>query len=89
MHTVSSHGGDQQETWIKAQIEKGDYGNDSELFHDLNRKEQARRDELETIRAALIIGEKSGKSKRTPRDIKNAVLADMGENGRLPTNLRR
>lgn len=75
-----------QEAWIKSQIEHGDYGNDSELFRDLIRKEQSRREEIENIRVALEIGEKSGISNRSPQDIKQAVLAEMSANGQLPSN---
>ncbi|MCV6575110.1 MAG: type II toxin-antitoxin system ParD family antitoxin [Cohaesibacter sp.] len=77
---------DQQEAWIKAQIESGNYGNDSELFRDLIRKEQSRANELETIRAALIAGENSGLSSRTPEEIKQAVIKKMTENGQISTN---
>jgi antitoxin ParD1/3/4 len=75
-----------QEDWVRAQIKKGDYGNDSELFRDLIRKEQERAEELATVRAALSIGEMSGVSQRTPQDIKEAVLADLRANGQLPSH---
>ncbi|WP_322847149.1 type II toxin-antitoxin system ParD family antitoxin [Pseudomonas sp. B33.4] len=52
---------DQQDHWIKAQIEAGHYTNDSEYIRDLIRREQERNAELETIRAALREGESSGK----------------------------
>ncbi|MRV75367.1 type II toxin-antitoxin system ParD family antitoxin [Duganella sp. FT92W] len=51
---------DQQDTWIKAQIEAGHYTNDSEYIRDLIRREQERNAEIETIRAALAEGEASG-----------------------------
>ena len=50
----------QQDGWIKAQIEAGNYTNDSECIRDLIRREQARSAELEAVRAALIEGEASG-----------------------------
>ena len=31
---------DQQDDWIKAQVERGDYTNDSEYIRDLIRREQ-------------------------------------------------
>ncbi len=34
---------DQQDTWVKSVIDSGDYGNDSEYFRDLIRRDQARR----------------------------------------------
>ena len=51
---------DQQDTWIKAQIESGGYTNDSEYIRDLIRREQERSAELDAIRQALIEGEQSG-----------------------------
>jgi antitoxin ParD1/3/4 len=55
---------DQQDDWIKAQIERGHYTNDSEYIRDLIRREQERGAEIEAVRMALIEGEKSGKPKR-------------------------
>ncbi|MBN8440944.1 MAG: type II toxin-antitoxin system ParD family antitoxin [Thauera sp.] len=51
---------DQQDRWIKAQIDAGHYTNDSEYIRDLIRREQARTAQTEAIRAALIEGENSG-----------------------------
>ncbi|NBD21178.1 type II toxin-antitoxin system ParD family antitoxin [Aquabacterium fontiphilum] len=51
---------DQQDHWIKAQIEAGHYTNDSEYIRDLIRREQERMGQLEAIRSALIEGENSG-----------------------------
>jgi antitoxin ParD1/3/4 len=51
---------DQQDHWVKAQIEAGHYTNDSEYIRDLIRREQERMGQLEAIRTALIEGENSG-----------------------------
>lgn len=51
---------DQQDEWIKAQIEGGDFTNDSEYIRDLIRRDQARHSEIEAIRRELIRGEQSG-----------------------------
>ena len=51
---------EQQDGWIKAQIQAGHYTNDSEYIRDLIRREQARVAELEAVRDALIEGENSG-----------------------------
>ena len=51
---------DQQDAWVKSQIESGGYTNDSEVFRDLIRREQERSGEIEAIRQALIEGEQSG-----------------------------
>lgn len=74
---------DQQEDWIKAQIASGHYGNDSELIRDLIRKEQARNAELDALRAALVEGEKSGISDRTPEEIFDAVVERKRQRGEL------
>lgn len=51
---------DQQDKWIKAQIEDGDFTNDSEYIRDLIRRDQARNSEIDAIRGELIKGEQSG-----------------------------
>jgi antitoxin ParD1/3/4 len=51
---------DQQDRWIKAQIQAGHYTNDSEYIRDLIRREQERAAETEALRAALVAGENSG-----------------------------
>ena len=51
---------DQQDSWVKAQIQAGHYTNDSECIRDLIRREQERVARLDAVRAALIEGEKSG-----------------------------
>ena len=55
---------DQQDSWIKAQLATGHFGNESEVVRDLIRErqmqEQETPEEIAAIRAALIEGEKSG-----------------------------
>jgi antitoxin ParD1/3/4 len=51
---------DQQDGWIKAQVDAGDYTNDSEYIRDLIRREQERSAQIESVRASLIEGESSG-----------------------------
>ncbi len=52
---------DRQDRWIKAQIETGRYGNESEIIRELIRERQTREtetpEEIEAIRAALIAAE--------------------------------
>jgi len=55
---------DQQDAWIKAQIDGGHYTNDSEYIRDLIRREQERSAEIEAIRQALIDGENSGEPRQ-------------------------
>ncbi len=54
---------EQQDSWVKAQIEAGHYTNDREYIRDLIRREQERSAEIEAIRNALIEGEASGEPK--------------------------
>ena len=51
---------DQQDGWIKSQVDAGHYTNDSEYIRDLIRREQERSAQLESVRASLIEGESSG-----------------------------
>ena len=64
----------QQNDWIKNQVSDGRYGSDSELFRDLIRREQERTARDESIRMALVDGELSGLSHRTPEEIKRSVM---------------
>lgn len=77
--TVTDH----QDQWIKSQMATGNYGTDSEVIREALREKQNRTMELEAIRAALIEGEQSGISSRTPDDIVNAVLERKRKNGTL------
>ena len=60
---------DQQANWIKAQIEAGDYGNESEVFRALIRDRISRDTEITAIRTALIDGERSGVGQKTVEEI--------------------
>ena len=64
---------DQQDAWIKAQVETGHFGNESEVVRELIRRRQMREqetpEEIAAIRAALIEGEQSGTSKRSVDEI--------------------
>ena len=56
---------DRQDSWIKAQIETGRYGNESEIIRELIRERQTREtetpEEIKAIRAVLIAAEESVK----------------------------
>ncbi|MEL7980178.1 type II toxin-antitoxin system ParD family antitoxin [Halomonas sp. ATBC28] len=58
---------EQQNDWVKAQIESGHYGNDSEYIRDLIRRDQQAKQRLAMLRQALVEGESSGNPK--PLDI--------------------
>ncbi len=77
---------DQQDQWIKAQMATGDYATDSEVVREALREKQVRDAEIEAIRAALIEGEQSGISDRTPEDVRAAVLDRLRKNGQLPAD---
>jgi len=51
---------DNQDNWIKSQINAGEFTNDSEYIRDLIRRGQTSQADIEVIRAALIEGEESG-----------------------------
>ena len=59
----------QMDDWVKQQIKAGRYGNDSEYFRDLIRKDQNREDSLDALRALLVEGELSGISDRSVTEI--------------------
>ncbi len=65
---------DQNDQWVKDQVATGRYATDSEYLRDLIRRDQEKQSEVERIRAALIEGEQSGISDRTPDDIRDDVL---------------
>ena len=72
---------ERQESWIKSQIDSGDYGNDSEYLRDLIRNDQINKEKLALLRHALIEGEESGISKRSMTDI----LADAKQRNNVTT----
>jgi len=74
---------DQQGGWVKARIASGDFTNDSEYFRDLIRRDQARNAEIEQLRAALIKGEQSGISDRSPADILQAARERLKVDGHI------
>ena len=66
---------EQQDLWIKSQVDSGQYGNDSEYLRELIRHDQEYTHKVDLLRFALIEGEKSGTSSRTMAD----VLSDAKE----------
>lgn len=79
---------DQQDSWIKSQIESGHYGNESEVVRELIRERQIREQEstteIEAIRAALIEGEQSGFSDRSVDEIwQEARQRHRNKHGRI------
>lgn len=58
-----------QDEWIKKQIERGDFTNDSEYIRDLIRRDQAQRQKRSELELALQEGIDSGPSDKTVEDI--------------------
>ena len=58
---------EQQDDWVKGQIESGQFGNDSEYIRHLIRRDQQAQERLATLRQALAEGESSGEPK--PLDV--------------------
>jgi len=58
----------QQDAWVKARIDSGDYTNDSEYFRDLIRRDQEQNAKLLALKQAIQDGLDSGVSERTVRD---------------------
>ena len=54
---------EQQDGWVKAQVESGQFGNDSEYIRDLIRRDQQAKQRLAMLRQALVEGESSGAPK--------------------------
>ena len=54
---------EQQDSWVKDQIETGQFGNDSEYIRHLIREDQRAQQRLAALRDALIAGESSGESR--------------------------
>ena len=55
---------EQQEKWIKKQIESGEYGNDSEYLRALIREDKKQKEIKSQLQLALIAGEQSGLSNK-------------------------
>lgn len=75
---------DQQDSWIKAQIKMGHYGNESEVVRELIRERQVREQEatreIEMIRAKLIQAEASGFTDQSPAEILKDIKSGLGRN---------
>ncbi|NJN50031.1 MAG: type II toxin-antitoxin system ParD family antitoxin [Polaribacter sp.] len=67
----------QQNEWIKFQIEKGNFTNDSEYIRDLVRKDQQENKQFLQLKQAIDAGFESGDSEMSISDIIKAV--DNGE----------
>ena len=60
---------DRQERWVRAQISSGEYGNDSEYFRDLIRRDQEQNAHFRALKDAIQQGLEGGVSDKTVREI--------------------
>lgn len=74
---------DAMSAYIASRVESGQYGNVSEYFRDLVRREQQRQAAAEELRRLLEEAENSGISKRKIPEIMRKVEADLRADGRL------
>jgi len=77
---------DAMEGWVKAQIASGRYGNDSEYFRDLIRRDQDRRLAEKELLSLIEEGINSGVSSNTVTTIMERVESKLKKNGKLPIN---
>jgi len=69
--------------YIKSRIASGQYGNVSEFFRDLVRRDQNRKQAEQDLRAQIQHGLDSGISNKSPEDIRQNVQARLRKNGQL------
>ena len=74
---------EQQDKWIKAQIEAGEYTNDSEYLRDLIRKDQAKNANFHKLQNKLIEGFESGMGTKSLPEIMEEVEIRIKKDGRL------
>lgn len=75
---------DQMSAYVDAQIAEGRYGNVSEFFRDLVRRDQERRTEAAAqLKALLTKAEASGVGDRSMEDLISAARSEARRNGLL------
>lgn len=74
---------EQQDKWIKAQIEAGEYTNDSEYLRNLVRQDQAKNAKFLSLKTKLMEGLESGVSTKSLPEIMKEVETRMCEDERL------
>ena len=80
---------DAMEAWVKAQIESGRYGSDSEYFRDLIRHDQDRRAVEADLRSLVEEGLATGTSDDRVPDLMARVEDRMRADGHLPPDAVR
>lgn len=74
---------EQQDKWIRAQIEAGEFTNDSEYLRNLVRQDQANNAKFLSLKSKLIEGLESGVGTKSLPEIMKEVEARMRKDGRL------
>ena len=74
---------EQQDKWIKAQIEAGEFTNDSEYLRNLVRQDQASKAKFLSLKNKLIDGLESGVGTKSLPEIMKEVEKRMQSDGRL------
>lgn len=75
---------DQMSEWVEAQISAGRYGNVSEYFRDLIRRDQERKEAaINELRTMLDRAEASGISNKTLPDVMEAARQEARQKGLL------
>ena len=74
---------EQQDQWIKAQIEAGAFTNDSEYLRNLVRQDQAKSQNFLSLKMKLQEGIESGVSTKTLPEIMKDVENRMKQDGSL------
>jgi len=60
---------DSQDAWIKSQISRGAFTNDSEYIRDLLRRDQSQHDHLSNLKRLIAEGLESGVSDKSLNDV--------------------
>ena len=80
---------EQQDSWIKAQMQLGNRNDESEFIREIIQEFQLRLQESDqdvaALREALLEGERSGRSSRTPQEIKDGVMEQFASWPELET----
>jgi antitoxin ParD1/3/4 len=74
---------EQQDNWIKAQIEAGEFTNDSEYLRNLVRQDQGKNKDFISLKIKLQEGLDSGISTKTLPDIMKEVETRIKQDGSL------
>lgn len=74
---------DQQDLWIKSQIEGGDFTNESEYIRHLIRQDQDRKSKFQDLKIAIQEGIDSGVSTKSFSEILRNVEVQLKADGKL------